>query len=63
MKNKFKCRKTEFYGPCAKCIQLNGTCDYSGVMKHKDKSYFNLCPICLHKYIPKKYEECSYKKS
>jgi len=46
---RFYCRKHTFYGPCDKCIALNGVCDYEGVFERENKPRFNPCPICAYK--------------
>lgn len=63
MKDRFKCKKTSLYRSCPNCESLNGGCDYSNVVKHKDKLWYNPCPICLRKYSSDKCEDCSHFKN
>lgn len=63
MKDRFKCKKTSLYRSCPNCESLNGGYDYSNVVKHKDKLWYNPCPICLRKYSSDKCEDCSHFKN
>ena len=53
----FYCRKHAFYGPCEKCMLLNGACDYQQVFDRESAASFNPCPICSRKGT-EKCKEC-----
>lgn len=61
-KSFFKCWKVSLYRSCKNCDLLNGGCDYRMVFSHKDKPYYNPCPICENKDTGICFDCCYYKK-
>ena len=48
-KDNFKCRKIILFRSCKSCYDHVSQCDYDNVFKHKGKSYYYPCLICLRK--------------